>query len=179
MPELQISDAVKISGDWANSQDLQRVVLWDIGPERPKIPPKPKGPLKNEPDYDALRVEYEMALEDYRAALIHYNRLKEEHRIWYARNDGPVELTFWSCDAQVALARDAEAIKEERQDKPRYYISSSTRGYERLPNRGLPPDAIKTGRGQAEQERRIREGEADLVAARKADPVFGEQELRQ
>lgn len=30
----------------------------------------------------------------------------------------------------------------------------------------------------AEQERRAREGDADLVAARAADPVFGQQEIR-
>jgi hypothetical protein len=37
---------------------------------------------------------------------------------------------------------------------------------------------VKEGHGQAEIERRRREGDMDLEEARRRDPVFGQQELR-
>jgi len=54
-------------------------------------------------------------------------------------------------------------------------MSARTRGFENLPNGGLP-GTMKPGKGHEENMRREREGEGDIAAARKADPVFGQLE---
>jgi hypothetical protein len=137
----------------------------------------PKGGKEGNPEYELAKVEFAEALEDYQAALKAWKKAKDDHAEWHKRNDGPVEIQMWSCDAHDALMRDQTAVTEGRQAMRRYYVSSRTRGNTNLPNRGLP-DGLKPGSGQAELERRMREGDADLLAARAADPVFGQQEIR-
>lgn len=186
MPDMRVNEGVKLTGlpeGWANAHALQRVILWDVGPEKPKPPVKPALPEKGksgDPEYELAKVEFEQALDDYRAALKDYKRLRDEYTEWHTRNGGPIELDFWSCDATDALGRDAAAVKNKKnpQEKPRYYLSSRTRGYGHLPNRGLP-EGLRPGHGQAELERRMREGDEDLATALRKDPVFGQQELRQ
>ena len=184
MSEVSLFPGVKMSADGdvglpVNSFAIQQVILWDIGPEKPKAPSRPHAPKGKEgdPEYDLAKVEFKDALEDYEQALRDFKRAKEDHARWYKQNGGPIEISFWSCDAWDALDRDRQAVADGRQTQLRYYISSRTRGHEGLPNRGLPENA-KPGHGQAENERREREGSEDLAQMRRSDPVFGEQELR-
>jgi hypothetical protein len=187
MAELQVNDGVKLTGlpeGWANAQALQQVILWDIGPEKPKYPQRlvaPKG-KEGDPEFDLAVVEFKDQLEEYQAALKTYRQAKKEFEDWAKRHGGPIEIPFWSCDAQDALANDARAVAEGRQTRVRFYLSARTRGYSKLPNRGLPEidgKPLRPGHGQAELERRQREGDADMAAALRADPVFGNPELRQ
>lgn len=149
--------------------DALRVWLWDTGPRRaiaPKRPDVPKG-KEGSPEYDLAIIEFKESLEDYEAALKAYSKAKKEYAKWQADMGGAIETQWWYVDAQDALARDPN----------RYYVSARTRGHSHLPNRGLPT-GVKEGHGQAEIERRRREGDMDLDEARRRDPVFGEQELR-
>lgn len=169
-----------------NSADIQQVILWDIGPSKPVAPKRPDLPKgkEGEPEYDLAKIEFAEALEEYQEALKTWKRQKTEFADWHKQNGGPVEISMWSCDAFDALQRDAanapvatnKAGEEVKQ--LRYFVSSRTRGHSHLPNRGLPPGR-KPGQGQSELERRMREGDADMVNARRADPVFGQQEIRQ
>ncbi len=146
-----------------------RVWLWDIGPRKaipPKRPDVPKG-QEGSPEYDLAIIEFKESLEEYEAALKAYSRAKKEYAKWQTDNGGAIETEWWKCDADDALERDPN----------RYYVSSRTRGLQNLPNRGLPV-GVKQGHGQADIERRRREGEEGLEDARRRDPVFGEQELR-
>lgn len=192
MSEVQIAPGIKMSAGGntdlpPNSAELARVILWDIGPSKPMAPKRPvlseilKKGKDGDPEYDLAKIESADALDEYQAGLRTYKAQKEEYAAWHKRNDGPVEIMFWSCDAFDALERDAAAVKaaEEAGHKTsrRYYISASTRGHSGLPNRGLP-EGVKPGHGQAEQERRAREGDEEIAKALRADPVFGQQELR-
>jgi hypothetical protein len=156
-------------------QDLEkdvgslRVWMWDIGPRKavaPKRPDVPKG-KEGSPEYDLAIIEFKESLEDYEAALKAYSQAKKDYAKWQTDMGGAIEREWWKCDADDALERDPN----------RYYVSSRTRGLSQLPNRGLPA-GVKIGHGQAEIERRRREGEEDLEQALKRDPVFGQQELR-
>jgi hypothetical protein len=166
-----------------NSAELQQVWLWDIGPSKPVTPKRPEIPKGREgdPEYDLAKIEFAEALEDYQAELKAWKKLKADYAEWHKTNGGPVEIVFWSCDAADALARDganAPIDVKTGEKQLRYFISARTRGSSHLPNKGLPPGK-KPGHGQAELERRMIEGDADLMAARRADPVFGKQETRQ
>jgi hypothetical protein len=180
---------MRTSGDTdlpPNSADIQQVILWDIGPTKPVAPKRPTVPKvfkeskEGDPDYDLAKIDFAEQLEDYQEALKAWKKAKADFADWHKQNGGPIEIPFWSCDAADALARDAAAapIDEDGNKQLRYFISSRTRGYSALPNRGLPAGR-KPGHGQGELERRMREGDADLAAARRADPVFGTQETRQ
>lgn len=191
MSEVQLYDGVhmRTTGNTdlpPNSADIQQVILWDVGPSKPVAPARPDVPKGKEgdPEYDLAKIEFAEALEDYQDALKVWKKQKTEYAEWHKQNDGPVEIVMWSCDAFDALARDAanapvtrnKAGEETRQ--LRYFISARTRGHSGLPNRGLP-QGKRPGKGQAELERRMREGDSELMAARAADPVFGRQETRQ
>jgi hypothetical protein len=189
MSDVQIFEGVhmRTSGNTdmpPNSFDIQQVILWDVGPPKPLAPKRPVVPKvmkeskEGDPEYDLAKIEMADLLEEYAEALKRWKQAKIDYADWHGRNDGPVEIPFWSCDAADALARDAAAVKEGRQLELRYYLSSRTRGHANRPNRGLP-EGKRPGKGQAELERREREGDADLVAARAADPIFGKQEIRQ
>lgn len=159
----------KVTNSLAPELAKTYVILWDIGPTKPTPPAKPALPKgkEGEPEHDLAVIEFKEALEEYAEALKAYGRAKVEYAKWQKDQGGAIELRFFSCDAQDALQRDPE----------RYYISSSTRGYEKLKNNGLPA-GYKPGKGQEENIRRAQEGEAEFAAARARDPVFGNPELR-
>jgi hypothetical protein len=147
-----------------------RVWLWDIGPRKvlpPTRPAVPKGE-HGTAEYDLAMIEFKDELETYEKALQAYRKGKAEYEKWQTDNGGAVENEWWYVDAKDALERDPN----------RYYVSSRTRGYSKLKNGGLPA-GVKVGHGQAEIERRRREGQEDLEELRKRDPIFGQQELRQ
>lgn len=186
MSEIQIVPGIKFSGDdrpetldIIGMREAGRVYLWDIGPEKPVVPKRPVPPKGNEndPQYALDKVEFAEMLDEYQAALKKAKSDREEHAKWHRRNDGPIECLFDAPSATEALENDARAVAEGRQIKRRWYLSSRTRGSSGLANRGLPENT-RPGKGQAELERRAAEGESDLIAARRADPVFGKQELR-
>lgn len=174
MGDYQLSDAVKLSGDaqflaMANARQISKVVLWDLGPKKPEMPERPAAPDGKPGDakYDLAMVEFKETLEDYERALKAFRQAKLDFEDFARRYGGPFEIEMWSCDASDSLQRDPK----------RYCISSKTRGHERRKNRGLPI-GVSPGHGQAEQERRANEGDSDLMAAMRADPVFGNQEAR-
>jgi hypothetical protein len=144
------------------------VVLWDIGPTKPKAPGRPEAPKGKEgdPEFELAKIEFKEQLESYEDTLKEYGRAKKEYADWQKNKGGAIELTMFSCDAHDALARDPN----------RYFISSSTRGYEKLKNHGLPT-GCKPGHAQAENIRRAHEGEAEFAAIRARDPVFGNPEM--
>jgi hypothetical protein len=146
------------------------VYLWDLGPKEPKAPKRPDVPQGKEgnPEYDLAVIEFKEKLEGYEQALKEFRRAKDDHAAFRKTYGGPYEIRMWSCDAADALARDEH----------RYRISSRTRGYEKLKNRGLP-EGLTPGHGHEENLRREQEGDAELLAARRRDPVFGTQEMRQ
>jgi hypothetical protein len=84
-------------------------------------------------------------------------------------------MLMWSVNAKDALDNDVAAIKEGRQSERRWFLSSRTRGYERLKNGGLPGNR-KPGHGHEENLRREMEANADLLQLRRSDPVFGATE---
>lgn len=151
-----------------NETDNQsmKVWLWDLGPEKPVPPVRPKPPVgkEDDPEHGLALIDFREAIEAYDAALRAYKTAKAEYEDFATRFGGPYEREFWSVDARVALERD----------KDRWCISSRTRGYGHLKNGGLPKGVVP-GHGQAEQERRMKEGEADLEVLRRKDPVFGEE----
>jgi hypothetical protein len=185
--DIRVGAGVKLTGmdvGWARLHDLQKVILWDIGPEKPKAPqrpPLPKKQAEGDPEYDLAKIEFNDQLAQYDADLRRHGQLKTEYQKWEREIGGPIELEFWSVDARDALVRDAAAVKDGRQSRLRYFVSTSTRGYtdnpnrrgERyLPNRGLP-EGMSPGRGQAELARRRAVDDAELADAMRADPVFG------
>lgn len=145
------------------------VMLWDIGPTKPVAPKRPVAPKGKEgdPEHDLAVIEFKQELEDYDAELKAFKSAKAEYADWQKRQGGAVELRMFSCDAYDALERSPK----------RYFISASTRGYEKLKNSGLP-EGHQPGHGHEENIRRAQAGEAEFAAARASDPVFGNPELR-
>ena len=169
MSALGISEFTKLNGDgdfgaMAANENISQVFLWDLGPVKPLPPERPTPPKGKEgdPEFDLAKIEFREIMEDYDKALRAYGQAKKDFADFEQRYGGPVERNMWSCDANDALARDPT----------RYILSSRTRGYHHLKNRGLPA-GVEPGHGQGEQERREREGDADLMEARRNDPVFG------
>jgi hypothetical protein len=159
----------RINSNNATDNAAMKVWLWDLGPKKPEPPMRPKAPKgsEGEPEYDLAMLEFREAMEDYATALKAHKQAKVDYAEFEKRSGGPIELFMWSADANDALTRDPK----------RYVISSRTRGYEKLKNRGLPV-GVTPGHGHAENMRREIEANADLAAAMRADPVFGEQETR-
>lgn len=166
--------AVRNTGPLADARKAQEVWLWDCGPEKPKPPTRPETPSgkQGDPEYDLAVIEFKESLENYEEALKEYAAKKKEHAHWHKVIQGPVELVMWSVNARDALANDDRAVKEGRQEKLRYYISSRTRGWSQAKNHGLPI-GVKPGKGhQAALEREIA-GEKEFVQALRNDPQFG------
>ena len=159
-------EGIKITSNNEADNRAMMVWLWDLGPAKPVAPARPKAPTSKEgsPEHDLEMVEFREAIGEYELALKTYKAAKAELSDFEKRFGGPHEIPQYSVDAADTLARDPA----------RYCISSRTRGYEKLKNRGLPT-GVKPGHGQAEQERREQEGEADLVAARRSDPHFAQE----
>lgn len=173
---LQLYPGVKLSGDLVGFAAPMQVWLWDCGPEEPTLPepPDPPSGKEGDPKFDLAKLQFKRSLRAYEEALLDYERKQREFKEWITRNGGPIEQQFWSCDARDALANDARAVREERQERPRYFISARTRGHEKAKNGGLP-QGMKPGHGhQANMERQIA-GEKEFLAAMKADPVFGQE----
>lgn len=148
----------------------QQVILWDTGPRKPTMPKKPDLPKRGEleeAEYDLVMIEFRVVLEDYEKALKAFGIARQDYQEWHTRNGGPVELVQYSCDATDTLEREPN----------RYFVSARTRGHEDKPNYGLPP-GMRPGHGQADLERRRREGAVFLEEARRQDPIFGDPNLR-
>lgn len=182
---LQLYSGVRMSagddvGLPVNSADLQQVRVWDVGPEEPMPPREPVTPegKNGDPKYEMAKLRYQKALKKYAKDLDEYERLQTEFEKWQRQNGGPVELCWWSIDASQNMQKDLAAVREGRQAKPRYYVSTRTRGWKnRAPNLGLP-EGMKPGHGQADLERRALEHDSEFAAAMRSDPVFGQPELR-
>jgi hypothetical protein len=182
--DIRVSEGVKLTGmdaGWANAEDLQRVFVWDIGPEKPRPPQRPtlpKNAKEGDPEHELAKVEFQELLEDYQVDLKTFKQKKTEYADFQQRYGGPVEVVWWSVDARQNMEKDAAAVREGRQSRLRYYVSARTRGWKgKVANLGLP-EGMKPGPGQAEVERRAREEGVLLSEALRADPVFGQQELR-
>lgn len=169
----------KITSNLEVDNRAMRVWLWDCGPAKPDAPKRPAVPKgrEGEAEYDLAMIDFRQAIADYDEALKTYGQRKKEFAEFESRFGGPYLILFWSCDANDALSNDARAVKEGRQAQRRYYISSRTRGYEKLPNMGLPQNA-KPGHGHAENMRREEEGDADMAFMRRSDPVFGQEQRK-
>lgn len=174
MAEQELYKGVKIRGEMVDIRDQQTVWMWDCGPEEPELPtpPDPPSGKDGDPKYDLAKIGYKRQLRAYEEALEDFERRTAEFKVWKKQQGGPIERQFWSVDARDAMAHDARAVEEGRQTKPRYYVSSRTRGHTHLKNGGLPA-GMKPGKGhQANLEREIA-GEAEFKKALAADPVFG------
>ena len=186
MGTIQISEHTKLSNVderslVAGMADRERsmVYLWDCGPANPKAPVRPSAPKGKEgdPDFDLAMVDFRKAILDYEDALKAYGVNKAEFAQFDRQWGGPYEIRMWSADAKDAFANDQRAVDEGRQPQKRFFISARTRGYEKLPNGGLPGN-LKPGRGHFDNLEREAAGEAEGEAMRRADPVFGNQEMR-
>jgi len=178
MAEIVTGEYSRYRSNLIDAHADSKVWLWDCGPEKAKKPTSPAKPvgLAGDPDYDLAVIEWREELEKYEADLKAYKVAMREFEDWEKRMGGAIERIFWSTNARDALANDARAVEEGRQSKPRWFISSRTRGHEKLRNRGLPV-GVKPGHAhQAEVDRQIA-GDKEFIAALKADPQFG-QEIR-
>ena len=184
--EIKLADNARLrteapaAGALFNAEATSKVWLWDTGPTKPKFPTRPEAPQGKEgtPAYDLAKIEFAEVLEKYQADLKKYSVDLIDYQKWERDNGGPVLVPFWSSNARDALSNDLRAVEEKRQPKRRWYQSSRTRGYEKLPNQGLP-EGMTPGRKHAENVQREQAGDADMLYAQRRDPVFGEQELRQ
>lgn len=174
-----MNEFIKINSNMTTDADSSQVWLWDCGPPKPEPPKRPVAPKgkEGEPEFDLSMIEFGEALIEYGAQLKTYSARKVEHADFVRRYGGPYLIKWWSADAKDALDNDGRAVAEGRQTRRRYFMSSRTRGHEKLPNGGLPEN-MRPGHGHAENLRREEEGDAELVQARRTDPIFGAQELR-
>jgi len=187
MADFQVSPGVKfrnVEPDSLAAGMLNRegsmVYLWDIGPPKPEPPRRPavpKGGKEGEPEFDLAKLEFDIAMENYKTDLLSHAARKAEYATFERQWGGPHEEKMWSVDARDALERDARAVEEGRQAVKRWFMSARTRGYEKLPNGGLPSN-MKPGPGHFDNLRREQEGDADMAAAKRSDPVFGNQEMQ-
>lgn len=167
----------RITNNLEGDNHAMRVCLWDCGPPKPQAPMRPKPPKGEEgqPEYDLAMIEFREQMVDYEAALKRYRAAKDEFADFEKRYGGPFEIWMWSIDATDALTNDKAAVDGGRQASRRWYISSRTPGWGHQKNGGLP-NGMKPGHGQAENLRREQEGNAELAALKRADPVFGATE---
>ena len=183
--QFAVAPGIRLNGDgdfaaMARGAEISRVWIWDCGPPKPTPPKRPVPPegKDGESKYELAKLDFREALEAYDAELRTFQQRKREFADFETRFGGPYLIAQWSADAQETFAHDERAVREGRQEKKRYYMSSRTRGYQNLPNGGLPA-VMKPGHGHEENLRREREGEADIAYAKKNDPVFGQEKLRQ
>ena len=179
MAEIRYLDgqpAVRNSGILTEQRDIQAVWLWDCGPEEPVPPDEPIPPALpiTDPKYQLEQLRHKRAVKRFEDALLIYERNEAEFQHWHRNIRGPVEIRMWSTDARDALTHDAEAVKDGRQTKLRYYVSSRTRGWEKAKNFGLPKD-VAPGEGHRENLERQIAGEKEFIEVLKKDPQFGDR----
>ena len=152
------------------------VWLWDCGPEEPAPPEEPEPPSTpfGDPKYHLENLRHKRAVKRFEDELVIYERNEAEFQHWHRNVRGPVEMMMWSVNARDALQHDGRAVEEGRQKKRRYYISSRTRGYERIKNLGLP-NGVEPGEGHRENLERQLAGEKEFVEILKSDPQFGQE----
>lgn len=176
MAEIQTGEFSRYRSNLIDMHADMKVWLWDCGPEEPVLPEAPELPpgKDGDPKYDLAKIVFKRQLKAYEAALEAYESDTVAYAKWYRDNGGPVEQLFWSVDARDALQHDAKAVKDGRQKKLRWWLSSRTRGHEKLKNLGLP-NGMRPGHGQeANLERQIA-GEKEFANALRSDPVFGQE----
>ena len=174
--KIQTGEFSSYSNNLIDELQKSKVWLWDCGPEEPAPPAEPEPPvlLMTDPKYHLENLRHKRAVKRFEDALLIYERNEAEFQHWHRNVRGPVELMMWSTDARDALAHDAKAVADGRQQNLRYYISSRTRGYERVKNLGLPKDMLP-GEGHRENLERQLAGEKEFVEILKADPQFGQE----
>jgi hypothetical protein len=147
-----------------------KILIWDIGPERPVRPAKPVPPNAPPDSVEALiaGIELKEAVANFQQQLEHYVVLLKAHDSWHAQHNGPTVILQWSCDARDTFANDGRAVAEGRQHKRRYY-----RYDPRAPRMGLPVGVEPGASHQAALERQAADDHAH-EEARRNDPVFGE-----
>jgi hypothetical protein len=173
--KIQTGEFSSYTNNLIDELGKSKVFLWDCGPEEPLLPEEPEQPIAiGDPKYNVEMLRHRRALKRYEDELAIYDRNEREFREWHRNVRGPVERMMWSCDARDALEHDARAVDEGRQKKRRYYISSRTRGYEKIKNLGLP-NGVTPGQGHTENIERQLAGEKEFVEVLKKDPQFGER----
>jgi hypothetical protein len=176
MAKIQTGEFSSYTNDLLDALAQSKVYLWDCGPEEPRLPEPPEEPSGRggDPKYDLERLKYKRALKHYEDELLTFENRDKEFRHWHFAVKGPVEIMMWSVDARDALANDSKAVADGRQKKPRYFVSSRTRGWEKTKNLGLPPGVVP-GPGHKENLDRQIAGDQKFVEALKADPQFGQE----
>ena len=173
MAKVQTGEFSSYSSNLIDELGKTKKFLWDLGPEEPPLPEEPvMEVMPNDPRYQLELLRHKRAVKRFEDALAIYDRNEQEFQHWHRNIRGPVELIMWSCDADDAMRNDARAVEEGRQKRQRYYISSKNKGYEKLPNLGLP-NGVKPGIGYQESLDRQIAVEKEFVDAIKNDPQFG------
>jgi hypothetical protein len=177
MTEVITGEFSRYRSNLIDAHLLMQVVLWDVGPSAPVPPERPEAPRGKDGDleFEIAKIDAREQIAEYGTEVQRYKRDRDEFEHWHTRNGGPIEIQMWSVDARDALGHDARAVREGRQSKLRYHLSSKTRGYGHLENGGLPP-GVTPGHGhEANVQRQLADAHA-LAIARRNDPVFGDVE---
>jgi len=177
MAEVRYLDgqpAIRNTGLLTEARAQGEVWLWDCGPEEPMPPDEPIPPALpiTDPKYHLENLRHKRAVKRFEDELVIYERMETEFQHWHRNIRGPVEVNMWSPNARDALEHDERAVKEGRQKKRRWYLSSRTRGSGNLENFGLP-NGVKPGPGHRENLERAIAGDKEFIDALKADPHFG------
>ena len=174
--KVQTGEYSSYSNNLIDEHGKSKVWLWDLGPEEPMPPQEPIPPAipATDPKFHLENLRHSRAVKRFEAELLIYERNETEFQQWHRNVRGPVELMMWSCDATDALKHDAKAVADERQKRPRYYVSSRTRGWEKTKNLGLP-NGVEPGEGHRENLERQLAGHKEFVEILKSDPQFGQE----
>jgi hypothetical protein len=173
--KVQTGEFSSYTNNLIDALNQSKVFLWDLGPEEPIPPEEPEPPALpfGDSKYQLEHLRHRRAVKRFEDELAIYDRNEREFQHWHKNVRGPVEIMMWSTDARDALEHDARAVDDKRQHKRRYYISSKTRGYEKIKNLGLPL-GIEPGEGHRDNLERQLAGEKEFIEVLKKDPQFGE-----
>jgi hypothetical protein len=168
--DVQTGEFTRYRNSLLDEQASLKVLVWDVGPEKPHRPAKPVVSKEARPgsvEYDIEQIELRSVVENYEKILGAYLASLRDFESWHQRHSGPILLTQWTCDARDTFRHDSRAVAEGRQNKRRYY-----RYDPKAARLGLPV-GIEPGRSHAEQIARQADDAAALALAKAADPVFG------